>query len=165
MANLSSTLISNITATPTVINSPNSGASGEVNNTYAAIAVGTSEDTGNVLRFVRVPSNCRVSSIQLFSDALGGTTAADIGLYQTAENGGAVVDADHFGSAVSLVNKVGGTEQAFESGVNTVADIGLPLWSALGLTADPQREYDVAMTLTADVTTPGSIGLKVEFVR
>lgn len=165
MANLSSTLISNITATPSVANSPNRGAPGEVNNTYASLSVGTSEDTGNVLRFVRVPSNCRITSIRLFCDALGGSTAGDIGLYQTAENGGAVVDADHFASAVSMVNKIQGTEQAFESGVNTVSDFGLPLWAALGLTADPQREYDIAITLTADVTTPGDIGVKVEFVR
>lgn len=165
MANLSSTLISNITATPSVSNSPNKGAPGELINTYAAVAVGTSEDTGNVIRFVRVPSNCRITSVRLFCDALGGTTAGDIGLYQTAENGGAVVDADHFASGVSLVNKIQGVEQAFESGVQTVADFGLPLWEAIGLTADPIREYDIAVTLTADVTTPGSIGIKVEFVR
>lgn len=165
MANLSSGLITNTTANPSVATSTNDGAPGAVNNTFQAIAVGTSEDTGNVLRFVRVPSNCRPTSIRLFCDALGGTTAGDIGVYQTAENGGAVVDADHFASASSFVSKVQGVEQLFESGVHTILDMQVPLWEALGLTADPMREYDIAITLTADVTTPGNIGLAVEFVR
>ena len=165
MANLSSTLITNATATPSVSTSANAGAPGGLNNTYQPLAVTASETIGNVLRFVRVPSNARLTSIILYSDALGGTTAGDIGVYRTAEDGGAVVDADHFGSGVSLVSKVAGVEQIFESGVNTVADIGKPLWDALGLSADPQTTYDIAITLTAAVTTPGSIGLAVEFVR
>lgn len=165
MANLTSTLISNGVASPRVLNSPNKGAPGEVNNTYAAVSLTTSEDTGNVIRYVQVPSNARMTSLRLFSEALGGSTAGDIGLYRTAADGGAVVDADFFGSGVSLVSKVAGVEQLYESAVNDVADIGKPLWEALGLTSDPGVIYDVAITLTADVTTPGATGLMVEFVR
>lgn len=165
MANLSSTLITNATASPSVSTSANAGAPGAVNSTYQSITVTTSEDTGNILRFVRVPSNARICSIILFSDALGGTCAGDIGVYRTSEDGGAVVDADHFASGVSMVSKVAGVEQIFESGVNTVADISKPLWDALGLTEDPQTTYDIAITLTADVATGGSIGLDVRFVR
>jgi hypothetical protein len=30
-----------------------------------------------------------------------------------------------------------------------IEDVEKPLWEALGLTADPVRDYDIALTLTA----------------
>ena len=165
MANLTSTLISNIGAQPRVLNNANSGGIGEVQNTAAALAVTTSEVSTNVLRFVRVPSNARVVSVRAANTALGGTCAGDIGIYRTAEDGGAVVDADFFGSAVSFVSAAQPTEQMGESAVNTPVLQCQPLWQALGLTADPRVMYDVAVTLTANVSSGGSVAISVSFVQ
>lgn len=165
MANLTSTLISNINAQPRVLNNANSGAAGEVQNTAAALSVTTSEVSTNVLRFVRVPSNARIISVRNSNTALGGTCAGDIGVYRTAEDGGAVVDADFFGSAVSFVSAGGPTEQLGESAVNTPLLQAQPLWQALGLTADPRVMYDIAVTLTANVSTNGSLAISVMFVQ
>lgn len=165
MANLTSTLISNTTATPKVLNSANAGAAGAVLNTYAQVAVTTSEVSTNVLRIVRVPSNARAISVRVSCTALGGTCAGDIGLYRTADDGGAVVDADFFGSAVSFVSAVNATEQLNESTVNTPILQGQPLWQAAGLSADPRGFLDVAITLTANVSSGGNIGLSVSFVQ
>ena len=88
------------------------------------------DDSGtSIHRFCRVPSNARISQI-LFSTGDATTAGAlDIGIYQTAENGGAVVDADLFASAVDLT---GGpfynVDETYESGQYTMADV-------LGLTA------------------------------
>lgn len=165
MANLTSTLISNTNATPKVLNSANAGAAGATLSTYAAVAVTTSEVSTNVLRLVRVPSNARVTSVRASCTALGGTCAGDIGLYRTADDGGAVVDADFFGSAVSFVSAVNAAEQLNESGVNTPVLQGQPLWQAAGLAADPRGFFDIAITLTANVSTGGSIGIHASYVQ
>lgn len=165
MANLTSTLISNGTANPKVLNSANAGAPGAVLNTYAQVAVTTSEVSTNVLRIHRVPSNARVISVRASCTALGGTCAGDIGVYRIAEEGGAVVDADFFGSAVSFVSALNAVEQLNESGVNTPILQGQPLWQALGLSADPRTMFDVAVTLTANVSTSGNLGISTMYVQ
>ena len=43
-------------------------------------------------------------------------------------------------------------------------DVEKPLWEALGLTADPRKLYDIAMTLTAAAAATGDISLKVRYV-
>lgn len=164
MANLTSTLISNGSASPRVLNSANAGAPGAVINTVAALDVTTSEDIGNILRIVQVPSNARITSVRAFGTALGGTCAGDIGLYRAAADGGAVVDADFFGSAVSFVAVSVGAELLNESAVNTPAKIGQPIWQAAGLSADPRTPLDVAITLTGDVASGGSVALSVSYV-
>lgn len=165
MANLTSTLLSNASARPNVLNSANAGAPGAVMNTYAAVAVTTGEVATNVLRVVRVPTNARVTSVRASCTALGGTCAGDIGIYRTPDDGGAVVDADFFGSAVSFVTALTAAEQLNESGVNTPILQGQPLWQAAGLAADPRTFFDVAITLTANVASAGNVGLSVSYVQ
>jgi len=87
--------------------------------------------------------------VLLSCTAFDTTGAADIGVYQTAANGGAVVSAALFGSAVVLTTALVHSDVTHESGTYTVADVEKPLWQALGLSADPGIEYDIAATLTA----------------
>lgn len=165
MPNQSSQLILNTNATPKVLNSANAGAAGAVLNTYAQVPVTTGEVSTNVLRVVRVPSNARAISVRASCTALGGTCAGDIGLYRIADEGGAVVDADFFGSAVSFVSALNAVEQLNESAVNTPILQGQPLWQAAGLAADPRTFFDVAITLTANVGAAGNVGLSVSYVQ
>ncbi len=112
----------------------------------------------------QVPSNARVSQLLVYSDDIGTTTAGDIGLYQTTANGGAVVDADFFASAISLNGgALNGSDVTHESGVYNVDDAEKPLWNALGLTADPNLFYDVVLTLTADADAAGTFTLKGKY--
>lgn len=117
----------------------------------------------STIRLTSIPSNARISQVLLSCTALGGTTAGDVGLYQTADNGGAVVDADFFASAVSLVSALTNSDITRESGVVTVANMELPVWQALGLAADPIRDYDVVLTLTVAATSSGQATLAVRY--
>lgn len=158
MANLSSTLITNRDAARGVFSSLSTGP---MRQTYQELTVSAAELNGHVLRFVEVPSIARIASVVLWSGALGGSSAGDIGVYRKAKDGGAVVDADFFGSAVSMVLAVNGVEQSHESGVFTLTKRAQPLWQALGLSADPGATLDVAITLTANVNTGGLVALEV----
>lgn len=145
---LKSAVITNADATPAVANNS------RLSDANMKEAIGTkqasaSASIGSTYRLCRIPSNARISEVILSCDAFDTTGAADVGIYQTAANGGLVVDADFFASAVVLTTALPNTVVTHESGVFGIEDVEKPLWEALGLSADPQRDYDVALTLTA----------------
>ena len=152
-----STLITNADATPVVFNSP------RVDGGFERIEVATAAITdtnsiGSTYRMFRVPSNAVMTDLRIYSPDIGTTTIADIGLY--AADGGAVVDADFFASAVSLKDgALNGTDVLHESAVFSIANSGKELWDALALTSDPGVFYDVTLTLTAAADATGTVKL------
>lgn len=152
-----STLITNADATPVVLNSPRvDGAFEHVKVATAAITSG--DDIASTYRMFRVPSNAVMTDLRIYSPDIGTTTISDIGLY--AADGGAVVDADFFASALSLKDgALNGTDVLHESAVFSIANSGKELWDALGLTSDPSVFYDVAFTLTAAADATGTVKL------
>jgi len=107
-----------------------------------------------------------VRDLWIRSPDIGTTTAGNIGLYDTTENGGAVVDADFFGSAVNLAG--GALEDVnitFESGVVTLANCTKRIWEHLGLSSDPGKNYDVVLTLTGASDAAGGVRLKMDCVQ
>ncbi|BBP82452.1 hypothetical protein PHLH8_20940 [Pseudomonas sp. Pc102] len=128
------------------------------------------DSIGSTYRLARVNSGDRISRVLLSSDAIT-TCAGDIGIYDIASvNAGAVVDADFFGSAVSLATAQVNTDITHEADPADagagfgLADVEKQLWQALGLAADPGKWYDVAVTLTAAAASAGTIALKVQYV-
>ena len=154
-----STLITNADATPVVLNNPRvDGGFERIEVATAAITSGDS--TGSTYRMFRVPSNAVMTDLRVYSPDIGTTTISDIGLYRTAKDGGAVVDADFFASALSLKDgALNGTDVLHESAVFSIANSGKEIWDALGLTSDPSVFYDVAFTLTADADATATVKL------
>lgn len=156
--------ITNRDASPQVKNNPH------LEGARLKCAVGTLESVsgdsiGSKYIMCSVPSNARVNQVLLYSDDIGTTTIADIGLYRTTADGGAVVDADFFASAVSLKDgALNAVDVTHEAGVYDIDDVEKPLWSGLGLSADPGVMYDVVLTLTAASDAAGTVSLKVMYV-
>lgn len=157
VVNTKSTVVSNGDASPSVITVAQLG-DGRVRQKRGVVAAANGDSIGSTYRFFRVKSNDIVAQLLLSCDAIT-TSAADVGLYKSAANGGAVVDAAFFASAQSLATAVSNLDITRESGVVTVANMEKPIWEALGLAADPQTEYDVVATLTAAAGSAGGIGL------
>lgn len=163
---ISSTLITNRDASPRVI------SNSRISKGMLCCAAGTLEttaadDIGSKYKLVSIPSNARVQSVILACDSMGTAGAADIGIYQTTDNGGAVVDVDFFASAQSLTTLLPNTDVTFEAnaaGGYDKAKIEMPLWQALGLTADSKRDYDVVATLTTAIISEGTLSLQVNYV-
>lgn len=163
MANVDATIISNRAATPRVANDPWTRA--KLKTTGPGILEGsTAEDAGDILSFCFIPSNAVVSQVLLSCDAISTAGAMDIGLYQTADNGGAVVDADFFASAVVLTSALKNSDVTHESGVYGIEDADKPLWEAIGLSADPQIDYVIAGTITTDLGGAGTLCVEAIYV-
>ena len=130
------------------------------------VAVGTVEmgvaDIGSKYIMCEVPSNAVIHLVEISSDTAIVAALADIGIYQTTQNGGAVVDADFFGSAVDVSTAaLSNSRVEHESAVYGIEDVEKPLWEALGLASDPARMYDVVATTTVAATTGGTFSLRV----
>ena len=157
--------ITNATATPVVFNSPARGY-GEVKEVVAVIASAADDTANSIGRFFRLPSNARVSNLLITAADATTAGAIDVGLYTV--DGGAVVDADFFASALDLAaGPYAEAEIKHESTVSyTTANVEKMIWELLGLTSDPGKEYDVAYTITTTFNGgPTAIALKARYVR
>lgn len=152
VVNTKSSVITNADATPVVLNNP------AIAGSKAFVAVGTLEvaatdSGGSVYRFARIPSNAVIHSIKLWNDDLDTGTAVtfDVGLHQTAGNGGAAADANVYGTDIATCQAAAAaTELRYETlDINTVEK---RVWENLALSADSQREYDLTMTLGGTLT-------------
>lgn len=119
------------------------------------------DSAGSTYRLATVPSNFIPIKLDLAWDALGGTCAADVGVYESST--GAVIDADEFASAVSLKNAGAWTSELEEAGAEDIAKLGQPMWKRMGLTAQPVpgKSYDIVATLTADSAAAGTLAMRL----
>lgn len=160
--------ITNRDATPRV--ATNAGlAAGAVKGFVGVVEAVSGDSIASKYIMGQIPSNAYAEVLRLYSDAVT-TCAADIGIYRTTADGGAVVDVDFYASAQSLASALSGTDVTHEADAadagsgNGNADLEKPLWQRLGLTSDPKVMYDVVITLTAAAGSAGTIGLRGQYM-
>lgn len=165
VANTKSTIVTNLDATPMVLNNLNI-AGAVLREQVATVEVLAADDNGSVYRMCRVHSSWRISELTLFGDAIASASSFDLGLYQTAANGGAVVDANAYADAASIASaSLTGTQLLFEGGSAVgVEKIEQAVWQNAGLTADPGRFYDLALTANVVGTATGTVSVRVRYV-
>lgn len=160
VVNTKSTVVTNADATPQVITN-RILTRGPVMATCGVAAVAAADDDTSVFRFTRIPSNARIISIRRTNTAITGGTSYGLGVYQTAANGGAAVSASLFAAAQDLSSAGAQVEQRYTA--LAVTTMEQRLWELLGLTSDPQRDYDIAMLANTVGTAAGSIGLEITY--
>lgn len=163
VVNLKSTVITNSDATTYTLNKK-ALAGGIVKCARGTVETGAADDIASVYRFARLPSSANICMIQLWSDDIGTTGTADFGLYRTAADGGAVVDANAFATALVLDSgAIAGTMIQHASAVYGVEDVESQLWQIAGLSSDPKVMYDVCATLTEATDAAGTVSLMVYY--
>lgn len=159
-----SSALTNADATPRVLN-PAYLAGGRVRcHRGKCTTVTAAAEANTTMRFCRVRSNDMIKDIRLDHDGFGTGSTMHIGVYQTPDNGGAAVDADFFADSVDVAAAAKNVQVLNESAFNTLAKLEQPLWQALGLSADPKRDYDIVGTLAVAATKVGNAVLTVETV-
>lgn len=154
-------VITNRDASPPIANASNVSG-GTVKRIVGTVEVTNGDSIASKFLLAQVPSNAVINSIRIFCDAIT-SAAGDIGIYQTTANGSAVVLATAYATAFSIATAITlGTEVAFEA--RDVANIAKTVWQDAGLTADPQRLYDIVLTLTAAATASGTLSFAIEYV-
>lgn len=159
VVNTKSNYVTNADATP-MVRSQRSLCGAPVLTAVATLEVASGDDDGSIYRFVRLPSNAVIHSIGIYNDALTSGTDYDLGLYQTAANGGAVVDKDILVDGTSMASaRVAALDGLFVT--NDIANIEKKLYELIPLTTDPQRDYDLCLTANTVGSASGTISIKV----
>lgn len=155
-----STILTNRDTVPR-INNPSYLAGGTRQQARATFELANGDSIGSTYRICQVPSTAIINSIRIFCDAIT-SGAADVGLYQTTDNGSAVVSATTYASAQSIASAiVTGTEIAFEQ--RDIANVEKRVWEDAGLSADNGRFYDIVATLTAAAAAAGTLSFIVDY--
>lgn len=158
--------ITNRNATPRVISNP-AVSGGDLKEKVGYIAAATDDSATSVFRIATVPSNARISEILITAADFTTAGAINVGLHRTTADGGTVVDADLFASAVDLSGgPFSNLDITREAGTTnwTLADAEKMLWQALGLSTDPGIEYDVTATISTNFNGGSGILFKVRYV-
>lgn len=155
-----STAITNADATPKIFSTPNI-ARGKLHQSMGFAAVANGDSIASQYRIARVLSGDRVAALPLSCTAIT-SAAANIGLYETLANGGAVVSAALFAAAQSLASALNAVNVAFS--VTTLPNSEKRVWELLGLASDPGKSYDLVLTLTAAATAAGTVMMHVTTV-
>lgn len=153
-----STAITNVDATPVVQNTP-LRTRGRRNHSIGFAAVANGDSIASQYRLLRVRSSDRIATLSVFCTAIT-SAAGNIGLYDV--NGGAVVSAALFAAAQTLAAALNGTNVTYS--VTTLPNMEKRVWELLALAADPGKEYDVVVTLTAAATAAGTLALHMDTV-
>lgn len=162
-----SSQVTNADAVPVSLADSKMGGQAKVwMETYEAATTSTDE-TGDIIRMVRIPTNCKPYKLHIYCDDLDSHStpalAYDVGVYRI--NGGAAVDVDCYASATT-----GGQSAVSTSPTNQlveamdIAKIGKYAWEQAGESADPGGYYDVCLTITTGGGTPvaGTITMVLE---
>lgn len=172
VVHLFSTPLTNLLTIPLVPNPTGGGAPGDVKEVTGAVAVTAAASADSTIRLARVPTNAKVKSVVLSSQAQG-AGKVDVGVYYPTDGKTALadlaanaIDQDFFATVVDLASAVQPTDITNESGTYTMDKWNQPLWQAVGLSSDPGGFFDIVATVkTTDITTgTGILGLSVRFV-
>lgn len=125
------------------------------------VEVAADDNDNSVYRMTRVPSNACIKELNVLNDAITGGSNYDLGVYETAENGGAAVDADRFASGIDMSTaRTLPLNAIYEAGLD-IADGDKRLWEILGLSEDPHKHYDLCFTANTVGTAAGSLALEM----
>ncbi len=161
MADLNSTIITNLDAAIVVKDGPVQG--GVIRQAYASVTTATIQSDGDVIRFFRVHSSwIFVASRMHSADLSGGTAKLELGLY-LAESG-AVLDDDCFQAVIDVaaIIDTGFVGAAAGAPIGTQESM-FTLGGAVA--ANDDQYYDVAATVeTADTSIAGLVGVQVLYI-
>lgn len=139
---------------------------GRLRSSVATFEAVSGDSIGSTYRMHRVHSSWRIVAALQTCDAIT-TCNADLGLYNVPGVGsaaGTVISATTYATAQSLATAITGlpVNVAFEA--KDIANAQRQVWEDAGLTADPNRWYDLTYTLTAAAGSAGTINLELLYV-
>lgn len=169
VVNIKSTAVTNAEKVPKTLSTPNISR-GKLHQSIGVTAVGAADSIASTYRLCRVLSGDRLATLALFCTAIT-SAAANIGLYETIDNGALPVVSPSFtgtqaaamlAAAQSLATALNGVNITYS--VTTLANMEKRIWELLGFTSDPGKSYDLVLTLTAAATAAGTVGAHVTSV-
>lgn len=130
----------------------------------ATVPVTSGDSITSVYRIAQVPSNYVPFTGMVTTAGIASMDDCDFGLYNTAADGGAVVDADLLADGVNLSGAVtiASPQNLFQT--VTAANFGKTLAVLAGDLSSEFQTYDLAMTINAAAGATGSVNVRALLV-
>lgn len=129
----------------------------------AKAVIAAADDDNSIYRLTRVRSDWVPFEITIATSAISGATDLDLGLYNVTVGSttGTVVDKDIFMDGQTFASA-----STTLNGLQSLPAIsrGQPIWKVLGLTTDPQKEYDLALHANTVGGNAGNIAVSYQFI-
>lgn len=128
-----------------------------------SVEAAAAQAANDVLRFFRISSSERLVDLLLQNDTAATAGNIHIGLHRTTADGGAVVDADFFATAVAITTgRVVPTSILFEATGANIDKWHKRIWELLGLTTDPMIVYDLTATVSTLFNAGAAMTIAIE---
>jgi len=168
-----STFITNLDASPAVINTAGEGGPAPVKDVDGWATVIASGSVGATYQLARVPSNAKIKSITWESEAQG-AGKFNLGVYYATDGEGGrptsllvanTINANLFATDIDTTSAITPVNYVNQSTNYTLDKRTQPLWQAAGLSSDPGGYFDIVATVhtTAVTTGTGKIGIRVSY--
>ena len=142
-------------------NSSNSNGA-TVNKMVLSFGVNSSNLTGDILRLCTLPSNAVLTSVVIGCTALSSLIDVDFGIYETLENGGAVLKKDLFmdGQTFAVASKSldGLGSVSVENAEKNIREL------ATSSILPSDKFVDLALTLNTIPTASGFVSVKISYI-
>lgn len=183
------TSITNLDATPIVRGTSGIGTVGTNKRVSNTVVMTASASVDSTVQLVRVPFGAILKSIDFWGKDQGTTGQFDLGVYYATDGSNALsvatllaaaaIDQDFFGTAF-VSDGATGFYARIVPGMGLVVEVAtprliapawsptdgeLPLWSALGLSANPGGNADIVATVQEAIDTGAAIGIVVDYVE
>lgn len=122
--------------------------------------VAAADTDGFIYRLFPIASTAKILAIHLSCDAITAGTDYDIGVYQTRKNGGAVISKDCLLDGQTMATALRDANGFTKPNIDSLNKV---LWEHAGLTADPVRDLDIAVTANTVGTAAGTITVRVVY--
>jgi len=168
---LKSTFITNRDAVPKVL-TDSYLAGGILSDAIGSVKTGASDTANSYYRLISVPSNARVCELKYQTEGLGSGCIIDVAAWYPTQIpvgganflagslAGTIISSSAFGSS-------GITAPAANALTEVVAgNIALqetPLWNILGLTSDPEIDFDLGFVTRVATASAGYVGLRCKY--
>ncbi len=171
---LKSTIITNRDATPKVL-TDSFLSGGIMEEVQGSVKTGATDTANSYYRLVSVPSNARVSELYWQSEAFGSGSILDVGVFYPTtipQGGGSFLANTLAGTIISssifATGLTGNAANALTLITNQSTNYLIPLqetplWNVLGLTADPEINFDIGFVVRVVTAAAGYVGLKCRY--
>lgn len=170
VVNILSGQLTNFAATPVVLSGSYYSGGGDFTATDIC-AMGASDSAASTYRICKIPSNAMVTDVRLMNDANTSGTSYKIGVLLPAGGGVVVAGSDAIlvpaGTSLAAARSVWTSLffPAVAGASAAVANVKSRLWELLGLTADPDLVYEVAVTAVTAGSAGGNVAVQVNWTR
>ena len=141
------------------------GQGGGTLDIVAKIAITNGNSIASIYRICEVPSNFIPVSGEITCDAITSVDDADLGLYENAENGGAVIDVDALMDGGDLSSALAPGAGLSPISAVTIANQNAALYTLAGDVSSERQTYVLALTINKAATATGNVIVRLKLVR